>query len=118
MPYPTTEQYMEALQFPSKHLKDVELAKLIEIAQWGHKKWLSGERVLIRCQAGLNRSGLITALILLLEGMSPEQAITQIRHKRSPVALFNKAYVDWILTESNSIIGPLINNPLFDKVSK
>ena len=26
MPYPTTEQYMEALQFPSKHLKDVELA--------------------------------------------------------------------------------------------
>ena len=26
MPYPTTEQYMEALQFPSKHLKDVQLA--------------------------------------------------------------------------------------------
>ena len=26
MPYPTTEQYMEALQFPSKHLKDIELA--------------------------------------------------------------------------------------------
>jgi len=26
MPYPTTEQYMEALQFPSKHLKDAELA--------------------------------------------------------------------------------------------
>jgi hypothetical protein len=26
MPYPTTEQYMEALQFPSKHLKDLELA--------------------------------------------------------------------------------------------
>jgi len=26
MPYPTTEQYMEALQFPTKHLKDIELA--------------------------------------------------------------------------------------------
>ena len=26
MPYPTTEQYMEALQYPNKHLKDVELA--------------------------------------------------------------------------------------------
>ena len=26
MPYPTTEQYMEALQFASKHLKDAELA--------------------------------------------------------------------------------------------
>jgi len=103
---------------PDSEIKDVELAKLIEIAQWGHKKWLSGERVLVRCQAGLNRSGLITALILLLEGMSPEQAIAHIRHKRSPVALFNKAYFDWILTESNSIIGPLINNPLFDKVSK
>ena len=103
---------------PDSEIKDVELSKLLEIAQWGHKKWLSGERVLIRCQAGLNRSGLITALILLLEGMSPEQAIAQIRQKRSPVALFNKAYVDWILTESQSKIGHLINNALFDKVSK
>ena len=103
---------------PDSEIKDIELSKLIEIAEWGHKKWLSGERVLIRCQAGLNRSGLITALILLLEGMSPEQAIAQIRHKRSPVALFNKAYVDWILTESQSKIGHLINNALLDKVSK
>ena len=103
---------------PDSEIKDVELSKLLEIAQWGHKKWLCGERVLIRCQAGLNRSGLITALILLLEGMSPEQAIAQIRQKRSPVALFNKAYVDWILTESQSKIGHLINNALFDKVSK
>ena len=26
MPYPTTEQYMEALQYPTKHIKDAELA--------------------------------------------------------------------------------------------
>ena len=103
---------------PDSEIKDIELSKLIEIAEWGHKKWLAGERTLIRCQAGLNRSGLVTALILLLNGMSPEQAIAQIRHKRSPVALFNKAYIDWILTESKSKIGHLINIDLFDKVSK
>ena len=43
MPYPTTEQYMEALQFPSKHLKDVELASAkVESTGMGLPKVRSG----------------------------------------------------------------------------
>ena len=43
MPYPTTEQYMEALQFPTKHLKDVELASAkVESTGMGLPKVRSG----------------------------------------------------------------------------
>jgi hypothetical protein len=104
--------------FADASVEHFDTDRLLRVSRWAFERWQSGEQVLIRCQAGLNRSGLVTALILLLNGMSPEQAIAQIRHKRSPVALFNKAYVDWILTESKSKIGHLINLDLFDKVSK
>ncbi len=44
--------------------------------------WQGGEKVLIRCQAGANRSGLITAIVLMTDGMSAEVAIAKIRAKR------------------------------------
>jgi protein-tyrosine phosphatase len=37
---------------------------------------------LVHCQAGLNRSGLVTALALIRGGMQPEQAIAKIRQQR------------------------------------
>lgn len=52
--------------------------------------------VLNHCQAGLNRSGLITARALMLDGMSADEAITLIREKRSPACLCNQAFVQWL----------------------
>ena len=66
------------------------------VADWAHKEWKSGSRVLIRCQAGLNRSGLITALVLIKEGMSSEQVIELIRKKRGQFALSNKHFVAYL----------------------
>lgn len=56
------------------------------------------EKVLIHCQAGLNRSGLITALALIRGwDMDPANAIALIRQKRDPEALFNEEFVNWLL---------------------
>lgn len=52
---------------------------------------------LVHCQAGLNRSGLIAGLALVLEGMSPEQAIKTLRESRSPAVLCNQTFESWLL---------------------
>ena len=66
------------------------------IADWAHSEWKSGSTVLIRCQAGLNRSGLITSLILLKEGLSLVQILELIRSKRGEYALSNKHFVEYL----------------------
>ena len=49
-------------------------------------------RVLVTCRAGLNRSGLITAMVLIMdEGMLPAQAIARVRSGRF-MALSNESF--------------------------
>jgi hypothetical protein len=84
------------LGFPDAQIIEEYLEPIHEMAAWAHSRWKSGKKVLIRCQAGLNRSGLLTALVLLQEGHSPTQAIELIREKRSEWALCNSDYVAYI----------------------
>jgi hypothetical protein len=84
------------LGFPDAQIIEEYLEPIHEMATWAHSRWKSGKKVLIRCQAGLNRSGLLTALVLLREGHSPKQAIELIREKRSEWALCNSDYVTYI----------------------
>lgn len=42
-----------------------------------------GARVLVTCRMGLNRSGLVCALVLYLNGRTPEQAISHIQRRRA-----------------------------------
>lgn len=70
--------------------------KVDELATWLHGEWKSGKRCLARCQAGLNRSGILIALTLMKDGYTADGAIALIRAKRSPQALFNDDFVSWL----------------------
>lgn len=61
-----------------------------------------GGKVLVHCQAGLNRSNLVTALALIKRGRTPEEAITLLREKRSPVVLCNQAFENWLMAGATS----------------
>lgn len=54
---------------------------------------------LLHCTAGMNRSALIAALVLIKDGMSPSDAIEMIREKRFVECLSNKTFHDWLLTQ-------------------
>jgi len=82
--------------FYDADLKDADLREIYDLVRVGHADWKRGKRVLVRCQAGMNRSGLVTALILMKEGYTADEAITLIRTKRHPNALFNKSFVNWL----------------------
>jgi protein-tyrosine phosphatase len=90
---------------PDARISDMDLSRLRQAVNWGYKQWKKGDRVLIRCQAGLNRSGLVTALILIKDGMSPEDAIRTIRKNRAAIALFNDHYVNWLMTSGEAFIN-------------
>lgn len=56
----------------------------------------AGKTVLIHCQAGLNRSGLLTARVLTMMGYAPAEAIGLLRRQRSPLVLCNESFENWI----------------------
>jgi len=55
-------------------------------------KWRQKGQVLVHCQAGLNRSGLVVGKALMLEGRTASEAINMIRKERSPACLCNAAF--------------------------
>ena len=93
-PFDDTEHVK--ISIPDGELDADELEQARETAEHVAAAVLDDRKVLVRCQAGLNRSGLIIALALRHLGYSPDDAIAQIRRRRSPNALFNTAFVAYI----------------------
>lgn len=54
---------------------------------------------LVHCQAGLNRSGLVAGLALVIGGMKPVDAIALLRKSRCSAVLCNKAFENWLLKQ-------------------
>ena len=75
-----------------------------QLADWLHSEWKMGKRVAGKCQAGWNRSGLVVALVLLREGYSADEAIHLIRERRSPNALCNPYFVEFIRQEESNLL--------------
>ena len=82
--------------FYDSDMADFDPNDLQGIVRMAHAEWKRGQRVLIRCQAGMNRSGLIMALVLIREGYTAQEAIDLIRDKRSKHALFNGRFEKWL----------------------
>lgn len=62
-----------------------------------------GYNVVLQCKAGRNRSGLIAALCLIQDGLSPQDAIYQVRAARTSLAksggaLTNESFCAFILS--------------------
>lgn len=81
-----------------------DLALLTSIARMVNLARAVGP-TLVHCQAGLNRSGLVSALALMLEGRTAEEAIWLLRTQRCDAVLCNKAFetflVDYHITAAN-----------------
>ncbi len=58
----------------------------------------AGRRTLVRCHAGYNRSGLVVAQTLVGLGYDAPTAVKIIRERRSPFALNNGVFVDYLGT--------------------
>jgi hypothetical protein len=86
--------------FPDSDLTAHAVERAAALARYAHQRWHEGARVLVRCQAGVNRSGLVMALTLMHDGLSARDAIALIRSRRSPAVLNNGHFVRWLITEA------------------
>lgn len=57
----------------------------------------AGKKVLVRCQAGYNRSGLVVAFALMELGYTAEEAVALIRKARGDHALFRVVFLRYLL---------------------
>jgi len=76
-------------------------AMLLGLTEWAAGCVENGP-TLIHCQAGLNRSGLLAALVLIRLGRSPQEAIALLREKRSPAVLCNPHFESFLLAREVS----------------
>ena len=87
-------------RLPDAELAGEDAARLDELAALVADRLDEGKRVLVRCQAGLNRSSLVAALALVRRGWDPQEAIDAIRAGRSPNCLFNRSFAAHVLAAS------------------
>lgn len=68
-----------------------------QLAEGVAERLSDGQTVLVHCQAGLNRSGLLAATTLVQHrGHTPASAIGLLRSRRSPLVLCNEAFENFI----------------------
>lgn len=67
----------------------------LDVARWVE----DGETVLVRCNAGWNRSGVIVVRAMLEMGWSVNDALQHVRRTRSPHALCNSRFEAWLRQE-------------------
>jgi protein-tyrosine phosphatase len=80
------------------HLSDGDTVppELDDLAAWVTERLDQGKSVYVHCAAGLNRSGLVVARVLVARGMTGKDAIALLRNRRSPAVLCNEAFADHI----------------------
>ncbi|GAB2726151.1 protein-tyrosine phosphatase family protein [Streptomyces bullii] len=81
---------------PDGPLDGTQLAGVIRLAEAACEALEEGRRVLVRCYHGYNRSGLVVAHALMRQGGSADAAIRLIRARRSPWALHNALFVEYL----------------------
>ena len=84
-------------------VEHLDLDQLLDLVDMVHSEWKAGNRVLVRCQAGWNRSGLVMALVLQKEGYSAREAVALIKSKRDGYPLCNAEFVKWLVSFDETV---------------
>jgi hypothetical protein len=83
--------------FYDSEIGHIDFSAVERAADFAYQAWKSGKRVLIRCQAGINRSSLVMAHVLMKDKYTAREAIDLMREKRSKAVLLNKHFVDYLV---------------------
>lgn len=95
-PGPGVEHHLA--EIPDDPLGPEQIAAVEVLAETVLAALRAGRRTLVRCHAGYNRSGLVVAQALVGLGYDAPTAVKIIRERRSPFALNNEVFVDYLDT--------------------
>lgn len=104
-PAPGVEHHVA--EMPDGPLTAAQIEQVRRLAALATDAVRAGRTTLVRCHAGLNRSGLVVAQALVELGLGVPAAIELIRQRRSPWALNNQLFVEYL--ESGLEIAQLLS---------
>ena len=88
---------MDYVTFPIPDMgQPVSVEEFAKLAQVLSKQIGAGVNTLVHCRAGIGRSGLVAAGILMQAGANPEQALEQISKYRGVRVPETSAQQDWL----------------------
>ncbi|MEV6357253.1 protein-tyrosine phosphatase family protein [Streptomyces hydrogenans] len=85
-------------EIPDGPLTAEQLHSVQQLAVTAAEAVQNDRTVLVRCHSGYNRSGLVVAQALIELGQDPASAIALIRQSRSPWALNNQIFEQYLTT--------------------
>ncbi|MFI6449565.1 protein phosphatase [Kitasatospora sp. NPDC050543] len=95
-PHPAVEHLVT--EIPDGPLTPGQIHAVRELARTAAHAVRNGRTVLVRCHSGYNRSGLVTAQCLIELGQDAGAAVDLIRRRRSPWALNNGTFQQYLTT--------------------
>jgi len=76
------------------------LMELRRLSTWLSRAVNAGQKVLVTCQMGLNRSGIVVAAtVMQLTGAPALDVVAMMRRRRDPAVLCNPVFVEILRTE-------------------
>ncbi|MFB6808831.1 protein phosphatase [Streptomyces sp. NPDC056387] len=85
-------------EMPDRPLTAEQIHAVQQLARTAARAVRNGRTVLVRCHSGYNRSGLVVAQALIEMGWEARTAVETIRKKRSPFALHNRIFEEYLTT--------------------
>ncbi len=76
------KEHIELLHLPTPDTRPLSVEQMLEGAQWVNQRIEQDGRVLIHCEHGVGRSALLTAAVLVYDGMSAYDALHLVQQKR------------------------------------
>jgi hypothetical protein len=83
-------------EMPDAALTAFQIDQVRQLAVIAATAVRTGSKILVRCHAGYNRSGLVVAQTLIELGDDARNAVQLIRQQRSPWALHNELFVQYL----------------------
>lgn len=96
--YPGVEVLLAPMHDDGSPMTKEDVGTALRATSWVVKRLRDGQKVLVTCRMGLNRSGLVCAMSLCCGSATPEadEAIAAVRAARGPDALGNQDFTSLI----------------------
>lgn len=99
-------QGIEFLSFPiTDRGVPEQVAMTVTLVAGLHERALAGSGVVVHCRAGIGRSGLIAAAVLLHEGLTPESALATVSRARRVPVPDTEEQVRWLCRHASLLRG-------------
>jgi protein-tyrosine phosphatase len=98
----------QGLEFVSFPIRDratpADVEGVARLSQWAHARIAAGRNLVFHCRAGIGRSGMMAASVLLQEGLSAREAFERISAARCLTIPDTPGQFEWVEDNREKII--------------